>query len=1061
MSFPSRFTSRRRLAACLLALIAPATHAAVAPDLFFSEYVEGSSNNKAIEIYNGTGADVSLSAYSVEMYANGAAAATNTVTLSGTLANGDVYVIGNTAASQTIKDASDILNGVTNFNGDDALSLKKSGVIIDSIGQIGFDPGTVWGTAPTSTLNNSLVRKATVCAGDAVSNNAFDPAGEWDGFAIDTLNLGSHNANCPPRLTIGNISVTEGNSGTVNAVFTVTLANEAGAALTVDFATANGTATTADNDYVANTGQLSFTGTAGQSQQVTVVVNGDATSEGNETFTLTLSNPSLAGTVLGQGTATILNDDVVPPALSAGDVSIAEGNSSTSTLTFTVTLDRQAPSGGVSVNYATANGTATAGSDYVAANGTLNFAEFETQKTVDITINGDTAVEPNETFELRFDTPAGLTIADATAVGTITADDLATISQIQGNGAASPLLGQFALTRGIVTARVSNGFYMQSQQADVDADPTTSEGMFVFTSSAPSVTDAVLGNLVEVGGTVAEFVASSDPNQQSQTQITGPTLRVLSTSNTLPTPVVLDATLPDPAGTITQLERLENMRVSVPSLTVVAATDGSKSESNATANTNGRFSGVVTGVARPFRTAGLEPEDAVGYPAEVPRFDGNPERLAIDSLRSQNPAVLVRSSIDVDVGATVSNVVGVLDYAFRSWRITLDVLPAPVVAGGQLPRAVTPAAPGEYTVATYNLERFYDDVADPLVSDVVLTPTAYQNRLAKASMAIRNFLRTPDIIGVVEMENLSTLQALAAKINADAVAAGRANPLYTASLVEGNDVGGIDVGFLVKTAPVRGSVPRVEVGSVTQFGKELLLRCPDGSNNIANDLLNDHPPLVLQATVNASNGASEQVTVIANHLKALIDINSSAAATAGQCTGTNFASAGDRNRQKRLQQAQYLANLVQERQVNAATENVVLVGDFNAFEFNDGFVDVMGIISGNPTADVETVVSGDGADLVTPNLVNLVSTTSASQRYGYVFVGNAQNLDHVLINVALAADSPAARIEHARLNADFGEDNRGDASIPVRLSDHDPVVAYFRGTGFGPDAVFFRDGFED
>jgi predicted extracellular nuclease len=770
----SRLPHRPLLALCLFAAAAPAAKAAVATDLLFSEYLEGSSNNKAIEIYNGTGADVNLSGYTIELYTNGGSTTpTSTLTLSGTLANGDVYVIRNSgAALQAIIDAADVSSGVANFNGDDALLLKKSGTVIDRFGQFGNDPGTEWGTGLTSTADNTLVRKPTICAGDTASTAAFDPSVQWDGFAVDTAgNLGSHNANCPPRLTVSNVAVTEGDTGTATASFSVTLSNEAGAALTVDYATADGTATVADGDYVAARGQLSFTGTAGQSLQVNVTVNGDMVSEGNETFRLVLSNPSLAGTVLGQGTATISNDDIVPPALSAADVAIAEGNGGTSTLSFTVLLDKPAASGGASVAYTTADVSATAGSDYVAASGTLNFAAGETQKTVEITINGDTAVEPSETFELRFATPNGLTIADATAVGTITADDLATISQIQGNGAASPVVGQFTLTRGIVTQRVSNGFYIQSQQADTDADPTTSEGLFVFTGGAPSATDVVVGNLLEVSGTVAEFVPGDDPNQQGQTQLGSPILRVLSTGNTLPTPVALDASLPDPLGSITQLERLENVRVSVAALSVTAPTDGSVNETSATATGNGRFSGVVSGVARPFREPGLEPEDAVGRPLDVPRFDGNPERLAIDSRRARDTANVQRAGIDVDVGAELGGVVGVLDYAFRSWRISLDFAAAPTVSGGRAPAAVAAAGPTEYSIATYNLERFFDASNDPAISEPVLSANAFTTRLAKASLAVRDFLGTPDILGAVEVENLATLQALATRINDDAVAA--------------------------------------------------------------------------------------------------------------------------------------------------------------------------------------------------------------------------------------------------------------------------------------------------
>jgi len=131
------------------------------------------------------------------------------------------------------------------------------------------------------------------------------------------------------------------------------------------------------------------------------------------------------------------------------------------------------------------------------------------------------------------------------------------------------------------------------------------------------------------------------------------------------------------------------------------------------------------------------------------------------------------------------------------------------------------------------MERFFDTINDPATSDVALTAIAFANRLNKASLAIRTVLNTPDVIGVEEMENLPTLQALADKVNADAVAAGQPSPSYQAFLVEGNDVGGIDVGFLVKSA--------INVISVQQVGKDTTFLQPDG----ATALLNDRPPWCL------------------------------------------------------------------------------------------------------------------------------------------------------------------------------------------------------------------------
>ena len=163
-------------------------------DLFFSEYIEGGSNNKAFEIYNGTGASVDLSAYSVELYANGVSVPGTTVVLTGTLVDGDVYIIFNSGSVAGITSIGDLASTLTYYNGDDALVLKHNGVIIDVIGQVGTDPGTLWGTAGVnSTLNMTLVRKSTVHVGDVVASDPFDPSVEWDAYPQDTFTyLGSH-----------------------------------------------------------------------------------------------------------------------------------------------------------------------------------------------------------------------------------------------------------------------------------------------------------------------------------------------------------------------------------------------------------------------------------------------------------------------------------------------------------------------------------------------------------------------------------------------------------------------------------------------------------------------------------------------------------------------------------------------------------------------------------------------------------------------------------------------------------------------------------------------------
>jgi len=168
----------------------------VASDLFFSEYVEGSSNNKALEIYNGTGAAVDLSQYKVELYSNGSAAVGNMLSMTGILNHNDVYVIYNSSANAAIQAVGDAPSTVTYFNGDDAIVLKKGETIIDIIGRVGEDPGTEWSaTGGYSTLDKTLVRKSTVTGGVTVNPESGFPtlATEWDVYTQDYIdNLGSH-----------------------------------------------------------------------------------------------------------------------------------------------------------------------------------------------------------------------------------------------------------------------------------------------------------------------------------------------------------------------------------------------------------------------------------------------------------------------------------------------------------------------------------------------------------------------------------------------------------------------------------------------------------------------------------------------------------------------------------------------------------------------------------------------------------------------------------------------------------------------------------------------------
>lgn len=548
------------------------------------------------------------------------------------------------------------------------------------------------------------------------------------------------------------------------------------------------------------------------------------------------------------------------------------------------------------------------------------------------------------------------------------------IFDIQGSGLSSPYEGSVvSLVDNVVTLVGPDGFFMQTPEARSDGDPETSDGVFVFTFDPPEV---VVGDLVDVTGEVVEFFDLTEISEEV-------TVTVTSSGNPLPPVVVFDETVPSPnqPQPDTELERYEGMRVSFVGI--------------ATGPTD-RFGDtpVVATTERSYREPGIE------YPGlpNLPVWDGNPEVFEIDADRMGLP------DLPIFAGQQLS-VEGGLAFSFGDYI----VWPSSVVLGPEpeLPIVVSPGQANEFTIATLNMFRLFDDVDDPTLDDPVLTPEEFQDRLSNFSFQIRIYLGAPDIVAVQEVENLSSLEALADQINEDSPALS-----YTAHLMEGNDIGGIDVGFLTRD-------DTISVLSVDQFGEDLILSY-DGS------LLYDRPPLVLDALFDAP-GPDLPLTVIAVHQRSLGGIDGSEA---------------ERVKTKRLEQAEELAGFVQGLQAADPEINLVVAGDFNAFQFSDGYVDVIGIVTGNlDPAGAEF----PGSDLVDPDLVNPVIDLPAADQYSFVFDGSAQVLDHLLVSDALS--SRLAGVEFMRGNADTPDSVGDDPTTPLGESDHDGLVGYFSAVG--------------
>jgi chitinase len=278
-------------------------------------------------------------------------------------------------------------------------------------GSLTFDPGQTVRQILVTVAKDALIEIA-----ETYSVNLSSPV---NATIADATALGTINDNNTVSLTVANATVTESNSGTVNAVFGVTLSAASAQVVTVSYATADGTATD-PTDYLATTGTLTFN--PGQTaQQIIVPVVGDVAIETTEVFSLNLSNPVNASLADPAAQGTITDNDTV--SLSIANVTVTEGNSGTSNAVFNVTLSAASGST-ITVDFVTANGSATSPADYLAVSGTLTFAPGEVSKQIVVSVVGETVVETNETFSVNLSNPVNATISGSGfGLGTINNND--------------------------------------------------------------------------------------------------------------------------------------------------------------------------------------------------------------------------------------------------------------------------------------------------------------------------------------------------------------------------------------------------------------------------------------------------------------------------------------------------------------------------------------------------------------------------------------------------------------------------------------------------------------
>lgn len=282
-------------------------------DLFISEYVEGSGNNKALEIYNPSASAVNLATagYTVGIHANGSTTASSTINLSGTVSAGGTFVIKNSSGSSSI--VAQQTSGSLTFNGNDAVVLKKGAAIVDAIGQTGFDPGNAWTGGGVSTGDKTLRRKAEVSTGDTVANNAFDPSLEWEQFNVDDFTgLGSHTINgggaSSIALSVSPSSFAE-NAGPAAATGTVTLSSAAAGDVLVTLLSSDPGAAGVPSSVTVPDGQTTATFAVAAVDDLesdgpqTTVISASAAGLTTSNFVVTVTDnePSLDGVTPGAG----------------------------------------------------------------------------------------------------------------------------------------------------------------------------------------------------------------------------------------------------------------------------------------------------------------------------------------------------------------------------------------------------------------------------------------------------------------------------------------------------------------------------------------------------------------------------------------------------------------------------------------------------------------------------------------------------------------------------------------------------------------------------------------
>ena len=892
-------------------------------------------------------------------------------------------------------------------------------------------------TALSSTISSlSIANGATFW----IRWNDTDATGADDGLAVDDFSLTPTGTVVLPNLSINDVSLNEGNAGTTSFTFTVSLSAPAGpGGVTFDIATVDGTAA-APGDYTQKSLTAQTIPAGSSTYSFTVLVNGDTTPETNETFFVNVTNVTGATTTDGQGQGTIVNDDAAPN-LTINDVTLSEGNAGTTTFTFTVSLSAPAPAGGVTFDIATADGTAIAPSDYTSKSLTSQtIPAGSSTYTFDVLVNGDTTPEIDETFFVNVTNTTNAIVTDGQGLGTIVNDDITKIHDVQGNGVSTPIPGATVTVEGVVIANFQGanqlqGFFLQEEDADNDADPNTSEGIFIFCNTCP--TAVAEGQRVKATGTVSEF--------NNMTQITASSagsVVVTDASNHLaevtPTPI----SLPIVGDLDAFYEAREGMLVTyVDTLSVSEYFE------------LGRYGQIVlTQGGRPFQfTEHNAPSvagntawnDSVNRRQVILDDDNNDQEHYLtqpDGLQSvfypQANGGFSVGTQGVDFfrgGDLVNGLTGVLHWSFpgfgaSTWRIR-PAAAHPVTFTVANPRPVTPpAVGGAIKVAGMNLLNYFTTI-DTTASNSSgpCGPSGTLDCRGADSVAELNRQRerasivvctlNADIYAFMELENTTPSDTITDLLGAVNARCGGANPYAF-----------VNTGGTLGTDAIR-------VQQIYRTG----IVSPVGSPLVDLDPIHNRPPTAQTFdVVDAANPAfGQRFTVVANHFKSKGCSGSETGGDVDTGDGQSCWAA------TRTAQASRTLTWINSTVLPAAGDpDVLLLGDFNSY--------------GQETP-VTTLEAGGYTDL---------EASFDPNTYSYLFSSQLGHLDYGFASGSLVAQVTGAAPWH--INADeadlfdyndevkdageatFEEKPDGSALVPPRVvfqpgtpyraSDHDPVL---------------------